>query len=315
MIIDNSVISRKCCFGLAQGDPFSPLLFNILTMEVCKSINNVCISQYADDFVLYITCSNIEEGRNQLQLALNQFVNILSLAGLEISALKSKICIFQNKFVRDPVSISVSGISLEVVDCVKYLGIWLDRKLRWSKQINELREKSSKVLNVFKVLAGSGWGIHPTHLRRLYIISCIRSRLDYASFLYGSSCKTHTSKLDKIQNQCMRVIGGFIKTTPIHVMECELHLPPLNVRRHYLAGKYWLKAKSFSNHKIIPILDDLILFSQNSYWRSKEKPLLILVHSFLKDTSIHISTQLDMFTLNTWVSNVNISNIIKFSLT
>lgn len=66
-------------------------------------------------------------------------------------------------------------------------------------------------------------------------ISIIRNRIDYASFLYDSAANSHITKLDKLQNQALRIIGGFIKNTPLHVMESELAIVPLYIRRKYLA--------------------------------------------------------------------------------
>lgn len=40
------------------------------------------------------------------------------------------------------------------------------------------------------------------------------------------------------------MIGGFIKTTPIHIMESELSIPPLSISRQLLAYKNLLKAHS-----------------------------------------------------------------------
>lgn len=55
---DNKTMTRWTRVGLAQGDPISPLLFNIVTAKICWSIRQVCIAQYADDFVLFVKCNN-----------------------------------------------------------------------------------------------------------------------------------------------------------------------------------------------------------------------------------------------------------------
>lgn len=99
----------------------------------------------------------------------------------------------------------------------------------------------------------------------------IRSRINYASFLYGNSAATHLSKLDKLPNACLRVIEGFTKSTPLHVMESELTLPRLSVRRQYLAGKMWLKSKSFSTNILVAFKTDLTNSFEDPYCRHKKR--------------------------------------------
>lgn len=311
--IENTLVCRKTGQGLAQGDPMSPLLFNVATVNVCKQIDNIYISQYADDFVLFFNDNSLDYTVTNLQLALDSLTKLLKNLGLEASPNKSKVCVFtrSSKAITHNINLKIDNTCLDVVDAVKYLGLWLDRSLRWGKHVNELSQKIVKHINLFKVLSGPGWGVHPKHLRRLYI-SLIRSRLDYASFIYSNSSKTHLLKLDRLQNQAMRVVGGFIKSTPIHVMEAELHLQPLEVRRYYLAGKFCLKALSFSNGPVISVIKELFTVKDSQYWRRKKTPLLITLHDLLKDIRIHASVQLNMFSLNTWVTNINLQNIIKF---
>lgn len=177
MQVDSVSSCRYTCRGLAQGDPLSPLLFNLATIEICNSINNVRISQYADDFTIYLNCDTKREGTMQIQEAINKFVTLLFKIGLYVSSTKSKICVFKRGFRREFVDISINGINLEVVDNVKYLGLWLDRSLRWAKHINELRAKSLRLLNVFKIVAGAGWGMHPIVLRRVYIAEIGRAHV------------------------------------------------------------------------------------------------------------------------------------------
>lgn len=273
--IDGNYLVRTTGRGLAQGDPWSSLLFNVATLNVCDFIQNVEISQYADDFVLYVSNEKLESAIADLQSACDELDSWLNCLGLVISLSKSKFCIFKKGGCRKSVDFRINNTSLPKVDTFKYLGLWLDSRLRWRKHIEETAQKTSKLINILKILAGSGWGLHQKHLRRLYI-SLVRSRIDYASFFYDNSCKTHLSKLDKIQNQALRVIGGYIRSTPIHVMESDLYLPPLQYRRKFLAAKFWLKAKSFSNNKTISILKELSDSTRSSYWRNKNTLYLFL---------------------------------------
>ncbi|XP_045775115.1 uncharacterized protein LOC123874015 [Maniola jurtina] len=208
----------------------SPILFNIVTAKIFHRVVNVSLCQYADDFVLFSTNKDIFESISKLQGALIIFNELLNDMGLELSVKKSKFCIFSRGHRRQRVELKVDTFSLELVEVYKYLGLWLDKSLRWGKHIGETVIKVQKCFNLLNVLAGSSWGVHTKHLRQIYL-ALIRSRIDYGSFIYDNAAKCHLIKLDRLQNQALRITGGFIKTTPIHVMESELCIPPLKQRR------------------------------------------------------------------------------------
>ena len=311
--VNNVIVSRRTCQGIAQGDPLSPLLFNIATSNICKTMNNINFLQYADDFVLYTSCFNINEGESVMQMAVNKFYNCISDIGMKISTSKSKITVFKKGINRFPVKIYINGKMLEVVENVKYLGCWLDRSLRWSKQINELQGKILKFLNVFKVLAGSGWGVHPKHLRRIYL-SSIRSRLDYASFLVDDSSEAHLKKLDLLQNKALRIIGGYVRTTPTHVMESDLGIQPLHFRRFYLCGKFLLRSKSFKFCDTIQILENSIRSDVLYKWKRKRKPLLLKIHEQFRYLEVNQNNKFHFFSFDTWINNLTVENVIKINI-
>lgn len=309
------IISRSTNRGLAQGDPLSPILFNIATHQICKLAqeNGVLLAQYADDFVVYFSNKDLDVCESRVQTLLNSIVSILDDLGLEVSTSKTNLCFFSRGQRKIVPSLKIYGERISSSECVKYLGLWLDRSLLWGRHINYISEKCSKFLSILKVLAGSDWGMHPKHMRRLYI-SIIRSRMDYASFLFDTSSGSNRSKLDKIQNQALRIIGGFIKSSPIHVMECELSLPPLYLRRLYLAFKYCLRTLSWSNGVTSDIICKLSDLSANGYWSSRKKPLLVETYNKTKETSVHSSEILEMFNLDTWVSGIDVKNTVVYNL-
>ncbi|CAH2091702.1 unnamed protein product [Euphydryas editha] len=93
-------------------------------------------------------------------------------------------------------------------------------------------------------------------------------------------------------------------------MESEMCIPPLKTRRLYLCYKYCLKVNSFSDSINTQLLDKLYSFLSNRFWLHKKKPLPAICHNEIKQNAMSSSFPLEMFTLDTWVSNINLKTII-----
>ena len=62
-------------------------------------------------------------------------------------------------------------------------------------------------------------------------MGAVRPSLEYGASAWATAAKTHTNKLDKVQNIGLRTILGAMKTTPIAEMEKTAGVEPLEGRR------------------------------------------------------------------------------------
>ena len=95
----------------------------------------------------------------------------------------------QRKIHNDP-ALYIYGSQIPVVAESKFLGVIFDRKLSFIPHIKYVKAKCIKALNLLKVLSHTSWSADRTTLLHLYR-SLIRSKLDYASIVYGSARKSY----------------------------------------------------------------------------------------------------------------------------
>lgn len=116
-------------------------------------MNNILTLQYADDFVFYVQNNNIPNSVADIQNCIMAVTSLLEQIGLEISLTKTQLCLL----VEDGEKIGwmwlLMVIPWLVVDCIRYLGVWMDGSLRWGTHIKEVHEKSMKLM-ILKILAG-----------------------------------------------------------------------------------------------------------------------------------------------------------------
>ena len=96
----------------------------------------------------------------------------------------------------------------------------LDYKLEWEDHYNYITGRATKLMNVLKVLRATWWGGHPQVLLNVYK-ALIRSTMEYNSFLTSCNKPNYHGRLQKIQNQCLRLAAGYRKSTPLNVVHLE----------------------------------------------------------------------------------------------
>jgi ribonuclease HI len=96
--------------------------------------------------------------------------------------------------------------------------------------IERAETKSRRKLAILRKLSGTTWGANERILKNVYQQG-IRPHLEYGSTAFSAASDTTLQRLDKVQNQALRIITGGMKSTPIQEMEKITGIQPLQERR------------------------------------------------------------------------------------
>ena len=236
--------------GVPQGSILSPILFEIKINSIVNTLRqNVDCSLYVDDFlVCYRSKCKMHIIERQLQLQLDRLKVWADLNGFTFSPSKTFAVHFclKHSCVRDP-DLYINNKKLEVRVQARFLGVIFDRKLNFLPHVKDLRIRCMKALRALKVLANPVWGADSTILLQLYR-TLVRSKLDYASFIYGSARKYVIERLDPVHHQGLRLALGAFRTSPVQSLLAEADEPSLQLRRRKLALQYTSKLQTLTDN-------------------------------------------------------------------
>ena len=135
-------------------------------------------------------------------------------------------------------AVTLDGAVAERTSHLRYLWVHLDRMLAYRKHVETTALKYKKGLSVLKAMAAKG--IEQRHLFLLYQNVVFRVT-DYGLGL-TTMAQTNLLKLDRVQNEVIRVILGTTTDTPTETMRSVLGLQPLKTRQKVEQVKPYLSA-------------------------------------------------------------------------
>ena len=231
--------AKRITSGVPQGAVLSPILFNVLLGDITR-VQGVQYFEFADDVAISYSGSNQEAVVAKIEAALIEIVEWAGRWGQVVSFGKTKPMYFTNKRTH-PRKVTCNGATFEYIQKHKFLGMHFDSpKLTWSKHIEYLKGSSNKSLSIMKSLSSNTWGADRKILLHYYT-AAIRSRIDYGCHLYDSASETIVHQMTVMQNQCVGMALGARNTTPIISLLVEANIEPLDIRRKFLAIKYYSK--------------------------------------------------------------------------
>ena len=169
--------------GTPQRSCLSPCLFNY-AMNVFLKLKlppGVKMLIYADDIVLY--CDTHSNPMKQLQTALDLLTHTATDAGFMFAPAKTKAMCF---FAGNPeTQLKINNQQIEWTDDHNYLGVIIDKQLRFHKHVEHIADRTQSASNALKVL-GSLSGLSCSLLRRVFMAT-VRPIIDYGAEIHMMS--------------------------------------------------------------------------------------------------------------------------------
>ncbi|KAJ7867829.1 hypothetical protein B0H13DRAFT_1583329, partial [Mycena leptocephala] len=144
----------------------------------------------------------------------------------------------QNKYA--PLPLITPGHTIETSDSAKYLGLIMDRALRWKEQVEQAVAKGTKAvmaINRLTLWPDRQSQIIPHQFVRQLFRSVVIPKMEYGLCVWyspvypsGNGCRRGSvgalTRLGKVQNVACRLITGAFKTTPIDALNYHAGIPP-----------------------------------------------------------------------------------------
>ena len=202
----------KVDLGVPQGSKLGVILFLLYINDIVKTISDAKMSLFADDTLIYVVGDDLKSCESLIQNQIEKINIWLCKNKLKLNVTKTKCMCLNNGGLN--VNILINNQPIECVDGIKYLGVFIDNKLKFNQHVYNQCAKISKKIGFFK------------RIRRYIPLNCavtiyntlILPYFDYCSSIIFMSNSENIRKFQVLQNRAMRTVLKCDYRTPINDM-------------------------------------------------------------------------------------------------
>ena len=232
--------------GVPQGFVLGPLLLvlfispvvGVINPDLSNTTNIVSFHQYADDTQLYIgtNLSTLTHQVASLESCTQRVHNWLLNNGLHLNPSKSEAIAFFNprskpleSLAESIASISVAGSPINLQSSIKNLGVYLDSRMSFDRQVSETCKASYFHIRALRHIRPS----LTTEACKTIAAAIVGSRLEYCNSLLAGTSVSNLARLQIVQNTLARVVTEKSRFCHITPVLSELHWLPVRHRINF----------------------------------------------------------------------------------
>jgi hypothetical protein len=221
--------------GVPQGSVLGPVLYLLYTSDM-PITNQTMIATFADDTAILASHANPTKATCNLQRHLDELQLWLKTWRIKVNESKSAHITFTNRKETCP-PVSLNGHNLKQVECVKYLGMHLDRKLTWHRHITAKRKQLG--LTYAKLYWMMGRKSQLTTYNKLLVYKTILKPIwTYGIEMWGTTSNSNIEILRRFQTKVLRAIVNAPWYVPNTTIERDLQMPSVRQEIQKCSAKY-----------------------------------------------------------------------------
>ena len=170
--------------------------------DVSKISSNASVILFADDTNIFFSDSIYARLQQNIQKDLNALSDWFAANKLSLNIDKTNFIVFNGNDDMIDFNIDINGKLLQRVDCVKFLGVFIDSKLSWHDHIKYISTTVAKGVGVLSKLKH----ILPRSILRSLYQTLILPHLTYCCTIWSGCSKYLLNKLFILQKRAIRHI-------------------------------------------------------------------------------------------------------------
>lgn len=217
--------------GVPQGSVLGPTLWNVLYDGLLRleQPEGVTLVGYADDVAMVILGRNMEEIQLKTDIAMMDIKEWLQTNKLELAVEKTEIILATLK--RRPLqdTLKILGEEIKPKEAIKYLGVWIDRKLCFTTHIEKTVTRASQTTAALaKIMPNIGG---PRASKRKILSSVANSVMLYAAPAWSEAMliKKNRKAYQRVQRQSALRISSAYRTAPTEAILVVAEQPPVDL--------------------------------------------------------------------------------------